>query len=272
MLRQAAVAGSFYPEDPAVLTAVVEDFLAEVDGKPPDRPSKAIIAPHAGYIYSGEIAARVYAMIMPWAERIRRAVLLGPAHYVPFTGIAAPAATVFETPLGSIPVDREALSAICDLPQVVVADEPHAPEHSLEVQIPFLQVVLGAIEIVPLVVGRARPAEVAEVLERLWGGDETLIVISSDLSHYHDYETARRRDAKTAAAIESLDVSRLGPEDACGYLPIAGLVAEARRRSLRVTRLDLRNSGDIAGPRNGVVGYGAWRFGEVGTRDDRARS
>ncbi len=188
MLRRAAVAGSFYPEDPAVLTAVIEDFLAEADGMAFERPLKAIIAPHAGYIYSGEIAARVYAAIVPWAERIRRVVLLGPAHYLPFTGIAVPAATDFETPLGPVPVDREALGAIGGLPQVVMTDEPHAPEHSLEVQIPFLQVVLGAIEIVPLVVGRARPGEVAEVLERLWGGGETLIVVSSDLSHYLDYE------------------------------------------------------------------------------------
>ncbi|MDH3595301.1 MAG: AmmeMemoRadiSam system protein B [Rhodospirillales bacterium] len=268
MLRPAAVAGSFYPEDPAVLTAVIEDFLAEADGmaseRPSKRPSKAIIAPHAGYIYSGEIAARVYAAIVPWAERIKRVVLLGPAHYLPFTGIAAPAATEFETPLGSVPVDRAALNAIGGLPQVVVAEEAHAPEHSLEVQIPFLQVVLGAIEIVPLVVGRARPGEVAEVLERLWGGGETLIVVSSDLSHYLDYETARQRDAKTAAAIESLDVSGLGPEDACGYLPIAGLVQTARPRAMTVRQLDLRNSGDTAGPRDGVVGYGAWAFGEAG--------
>jgi AmmeMemoRadiSam system protein B len=261
MLRQPAVAGSFYPEDPAVLSAVVEDFLAEAVAPPTERPSKAIIAPHAGYIYSGEIAARVYATIVPRAERIRRAVLLGPAHYVPFTGIAAPVATVFGTPLGSLEVDREALRSIAGLPQVVVADEPHAQEHSLEVQIPFLQVVLGVVEIVPLVVGRSRPAEVAEVLERLWGGGETLIVVSSDLSHYLDYETARRRDAKTAAAIESLDMSRLGPEDACGYLPIAGLVQTAKPRSMTVTQLDLRNSGDTAGPRTRVVGYGAWAFG-----------
>ena len=178
-----------------------------------------------------------------------------------FAGIAAPTATGFETPLGSLPVDRQALRAVADLPQFVLADEPHRPEHSLEVQLPFLQTVLNVVGIVPLVVGRARPAEVAEVIARLWGGEETLIVVSSDLSHYLDYETARRRDAETAAAIEALEVSCLGPEDACGYLPVAGLVAEAGRRALQVTRLDLRISGDTAGPRNGVVGYGAWGFG-----------
>jgi AmmeMemoRadiSam system protein B len=263
MLRRAAVAGSFYPEDPAVLTAVIEEFLSETDGRPPQDHPKAIIAQHAGYIYSGPVAAQAYAVLAPRAAEITRVVLLGPAHYFPFTGIAIPEATEFETPLGSIPVDRKALSTIGALPQVVMTDAPHAPEHSLEVQIPFLQVVLGAIRIVPLVVGRARPAEVAEVLERLWGGGETLLVVSSDLSHYLDYQTARRRDARTAAAIASLDVSGLGPEDACGYLPIAGLVQTARARAMTVTQLDLRNSGDTAGPRDGVVGYGAWAFGEA---------
>jgi AmmeMemoRadiSam system protein B len=262
--RREAVAGSFYPEDPAVLTAVVEVFLAEAVGRAPDRPVKAIIAPHAGYISSGPVMAEAYAALEPRAQTITRVVVLGPAHYVPFTGIAAPTTVFFRTPLGSIHIDRKALKAIGELPQVVTFDQPHVPEHSLEVQIPFLQVVLGAIKIVPLVVGRARPAEVAEVLERLWGGAETLIVVSSDLSHYLDYETARRRDARTAAAIESLDVSGLGPEDACGYLPIAGLVEAARSRAMAVTQLDLRNSGDTAGPRDGVVGYGAWAFGEAG--------
>jgi AmmeMemoRadiSam system protein B len=264
MLRRAAVAGSFYPENPAVLSAVVEDFLAEAEGRTAQDPLKAVIAPHAGYIYSGPVAARAYAALRPRAEAIARVVLVGPAHHVYFGGIAAPAATAFETPLGSVPVDREALGAIGRLPQVVMADAPHAPEHCLEVQIPFLQVVLGAFGIVPLVVGRVRPGEVAAVLRRLWGGGETLIVVSSDLSHYLDYETARRRDARTAAAIEALEVSGLGPEDACGYLPIAGLVQTARDRAMTVTRLDLRSSGDTAGPRDGVVGYGAWAFGEAG--------
>jgi AmmeMemoRadiSam system protein B len=264
MFREPAVAGSFYPDDPAVLRAVVEDFLNAALDTPGEGAVKAIIAPHAGYIYSGEIAARAYAAVAARAQRIKRAVLLGPAHYVAFAGIAGPTATAFATPLGSLPVDRQALRAVADLPQFVLADEPHRPEHALEVQLPFLQTVLNTVEVVPLVVGRAWPAEVAEVIARLWGGEETLVVISSDLSHYLDYETARRRDAKTAAAIEALDGSRLGPEDACGYLAIAGLVAEARRRSLRVTRLDLRNSGDTAGPHNGVVGYGAWRFAETG--------
>jgi hypothetical protein len=185
-------------------------------------------------------------------------VLIGPAHYVALDGLAAPAAETYATPLGRLRIDRDAIAVIADLPQVAIDDRPHGPEHALEVQLPFLQTVLGEIALVPLVVGRARPAEVAEVLARLWGGGETLIVISSDLSHYHGYETARRRDAATAAAIERLDASGLGPEDACGYLPVAGLIAEARDRGLAVTRLDLRNSGDTAGPRDRVVGYGAW--------------
>ncbi len=266
MLRKPAVAGSFYPAEAEVLRAVVEDFLAEARKPPSEAAVKAVIAPHAGYIYSGEVAARAYAALAPVAKRIGRVVLLGPAHYVAFAGIAAPAATAFETPLGALPVDRTALHALADLPQFVLADEPHRPEHSLEVQLPFLQTVLNGAGIVPLVVGRARPAEVAEVVARLWGGEETLVVVSSDLSHYLDYETAKQRDARTAEAIEALDVSSLGPEDACGYLPIAGLVAEAARRALRVERLDLRNSGDTAGPRDGVVGYGAWGFTETEAR------
>ena len=266
MLREPAVAGSFYPEDARVLRAVVEDFLADAAETPSDDTVKALIAPHAGYIYSGQTAGCAYAALAARAKRIRRVVLLGPAHYVAFAGIAAPTATAFETPLGSLAVDRQALHAVAELPQFMLADEPHRPEHSLEVQLPFLQTVLNAAGIVPLLVGRARPAEVAEVIARLWDGEETLVVVSSDLSHYLDYETARRRDAKTAAAIEALEVSRLGPEDACGFLPIAGLVAEAGRRALRVTRLDLRNSGDTAGPRDGVVGYGAWGFAEAGAK------
>ncbi len=261
-IRPPAVAGSFYPDDPAVLTAVVEGLLAEAGEETGIEPPKAIIAPHAGYIYSGAVAARAYGALRPLAGRISRAVLLGPAHYVALRGIAAPAAVAFETPLGRLQVDREAIRTIADLPQVEIAEEPHEPEHSLEVQLPFLQVVLGAVAIVPLAVGATRAAEVAQVLERLWGGGETIVVISSDLSHYHAYETARRLDAATAAAIEALDAADLGPEDACGHLPIAGLVAEAKRRALGVTRLDLRNSGDTAGPRGRVVGYGAWAFRE----------
>ncbi|MDH3473969.1 MAG: AmmeMemoRadiSam system protein B, partial [Rhodospirillales bacterium] len=175
-------------------------------------------------------------------------------------GLAAPAAQAFDTPLGRLEVDLEALGRISDLPQVMVDDRPHLPEHALEVQLPFILAALGPVDFLPLVVGRCTAGQIAEVLERLWGGPETLIVVSSDLSHYLPYDLARQRDAATAAAIEHLEGARLGPEDACGYLPVAGLLAAVERSGLEIVRLDLRNSGDTAGPRDRVVGYGAWAF------------
>lgn len=259
-VRPPAVAGSFYPENPAVLTAVVEDFLSEVAREPDAAAPKAIIAPHAGYIYSGPVAAHAYARIKQLRGRVSRVVLLGPAHYVAVTGLAVPSAEAFDTPLGRVAIDLAGVEGIADLPYVEIADAPHGPEHSLEVQLPFIQVTLGNVELVPLAVGQALPTEVSGVLTRLWGEADTLIVISSDLSHYLAYETARRRDTATAEAIEALDGARLGPNDACGYLPIAGLLTESKRRRLRPVRLDLRNSGDTAGPRDRVVGYGAWAF------------
>jgi AmmeMemoRadiSam system protein B len=261
-LRPPAVAGSFYPDNPAVLAAVIEDFLAEAALPPRGTPPKAIIAPHAGYIYSGPVAAWAYAAIQPLAGRITRVVLLGPAHYVRLTGLAAPVSQSFETPLGRIPVDQAALDATADLPQVTRSEAAHEPEHSLEVQLPFLKLVLGDFALVPLAVGDATAREVAVVLDRLWGGTETLIVISSDLSHYHAYQDAKARDAATAAAIEAFDGARLGPEDACGRAAVAGFLVEAERRGLSVERLDLRNSGDTAGTKVRVVGYGAWAFWE----------
>jgi AmmeMemoRadiSam system protein B len=277
-IRPPAVAGSFYPDDPAILSAVVEDFLAEVpglpdDGLPDDATSgsgppgghwpKAVIAPHAGYIYSGPVAASAYARLKPAAGRVRRVVVIGPAHYAAFPGIAAPASEAFETPLGRVPVDTAAIAGILDLPQVTVADGPHIQEHSLEVQLPFLQAVLGDFAVVPLAVGEAGPAQTAEVLARLWGGAETAIVVSTDLSHYHPHETARRLDAATAAAIEAYQAERLGPRDACGYQALAGLLVEARARRLAIERLDLRNSGEIGGHMREVVGYGAWALREA---------
>lgn len=259
-IRQPAVAGSFYPDNPAVLTAVVEDFLSDAEPAADVAAPKAIIAPHAGYIYSGPVAAHAYALLRPLKGQVRRVVLLGPAHYVAIPGLAAPTAEAFDTPLGRLAVDRAAVEAIADLPQVTINDAPHGPEHALEVQLPFIQATLGDVALVPLAVGHALQAEVSAVLARLWGAADTLIVISSDLSHYLGYETARRRDRATAEAIEALDGAHLGPNDACGYLPIAGLLAESKRRLLRAVRLDLRNSGDTAGPRDRVVGYGAWGF------------
>jgi AmmeMemoRadiSam system protein B len=261
--RSPAVAGTFYPASPDRLQTDVLDLLAGVAPTPRLTP-KALIAPHAGYIYSGGVAAAAFATLRGSAEMIKRVVLIGPAHYVPVPGIAGPAFSSFETPLGRVPVDVEALSALADLDFVVTADGPHIPEHCLEVELPFLQSVLASFQIVPLVVGNALPNDVARVLGRLWGGPETLIVVSSDLSHYHPYEVAQRLDGATAAAIERSDWAILGPNQACGCHAVAGLLIEAARRGLKAQRLSLCNSGDTAGARDRVVGYGAWMFAPVG--------
>ncbi len=265
-VRPPAVAGLFYPADPARLRAEVSGLLAKAEpvASAGLRP-KALIAPHAGYIYSGGVVAAAFASLGEEAARaIRRVVVIGPSHHAAFRGIAAPTAEAFATPLGGVPVDREALSALADLRFVGLADEPHAPEHALEVELPFLQLRLSAFAAVPLLVGEAAPEGVAEVLRWLWGGPETLVVVSSDPSHFHDHATARRRDAATAAAIERGDRAGLGPGDACGSRAIAGLLVEAVRRGLVARRLALRNSGDAAaGSRERVVGYGAWAFEEA---------
>lgn len=223
---------------------------------------KVIIVPHAGYVYSGPVAASAYARLRQAAHRIRRVVLLGPVHRVPIRGLALPEAQALATPLGVIPVDADAMHAIAHLPQVGVSAAAHALEHSLEVQLPFLQRLLGDFSIVPLAVGDATPDEVAEVIDALWGGAETLIVISSDLSHYLSYATACDVDGATAQQILALGPGTLTHEQACGATPVNGLLAVARRRRLRSTLLDLRNSGDTAGPRDQVVGYSAFAFYE----------
>lgn len=256
--RPAAVAGVFYPADPNQLHAMLSQYLQ--DATIPDDSSvpKAIIAPHAGYVYSGPVAATVYARLKPVHDRIRRVVLLGPSHRIPLFGLAISSVDQFETPLGPVKLDREAINSISDLTQVRTLDEAHSLEHSLEVHVPFLQEVLDDFSLVPLVVGDARPEEVAEVLERLWGGPETLIVISSDLSHYHDYATARQMDQATSNAIESLDLEQIHSENACGCRPLSGLLYLARKKGLHAKTIDLRNSGDTAGDKKRVVGYGAY--------------
>lgn len=257
--RQPAVAGTFYPDDPAELRTAIErllDAAPEAGGRAP----KAVIVPHAGYVYSGPVAAHAYRALARDAALIRRVVLIGPAHYVPLDGAALPTVEAFLTPLGRVPLDGAACDALAAWPGVMRSDRAHAEEHALEVQLPFLQVSLRDFAIVPLIVGEARHQDVADWLDVVWGGAETRIVVSSDLSHYHAYETARRRDRATAMAIEMSDFSRIGLDDACGAVPIAGLLAAARPRGLAVRRLDLRNSGDTAGPRQRVVGYGAWAF------------
>ena len=260
-VRPAAVAGTFYPGDAQELVSTVRDFLSGAAGGGGPVP-KALIAPHAGYVYSGAVAAEAYARVAPAAQRITRVVLIGPCHRVPVRGLAVSGATGFATPLGTVPVDDAARARVLELPQVQVFDDTHAEEHSLEVHLPFLQVMLGNFSLVPIVVGQASADEVAEVMEALWGGPETLLVVSSDLSHYLDYDAARTMDGDTCRAIEQLDPTGIGPEQACGRIPVAGLLALARRRGLRVATVDLRNSGDTAGTRDRVVGYGAWVFTE----------
>ena len=247
-VRREAVAGSFYPREPNELRAIVTELLERAA---PSRPAKAIVAPHAGYIYSGAIAASAFRCV---PQHVRRIVLLGPSHFVLLRGVAAPRASRFATPLGEVAIE---------VPEGIARnDAPHEREHSLEVEVPFLQVVLHELTLVPLAVGDASPAEVADVLARVWGGADTAVVVSSDLSHYLRYDDARRTDEETARRIERLVPV---PDDAaCGAAPLNGLLFEAARRGMNCERLDLRNSGDTAGDRRRVVGYGAFALRETG--------
>lgn len=260
-VRQPAVAGLFYPEKPAALQRVIERLLQQTSLAAAS-PPKALIVPHAGYLYSGSTAARAFATLQGRADTIRRVVLLGPSHRVGFRGIAFCSADYYRTPLGDIPVDQSAFVAISNLPHVGLLDRAHAQEHCLEVQLPFLQNVLNDFRLVPLVVGDVDYDDVANVLETLWGHDETLILISSDLSHYLDYDSANRLDARTCSAIEHCQPDAIHDEQACGRIPVKGLLALARRKELRINTLALCNSGDTAGDRQRVVGYGAWAFYE----------
>lgn len=257
--RLPAVAGTFYPGQAEELAREVASMLAAAkDMKTGKLPvPKAVIAPHAGYIYSGPVAASVYACLKPLHNRIHRVVLLGPVHRVPVRGLALPGATSFTTPLGIIPIDKAAIQAISHLPQVVESAPAHALEHSLEVHLPFLQTVLDDFTLLPLAVGDASPEQVAEVLELLWGGDETLIVVSSDLSHYLPYADARTTDAQTVQAILERRTD-LNHHQACGATPVNGLLLAAQRHGLTPKLLDLRNSGDTAGDKSRVVGYAAF--------------
>ena len=252
-IRDAAVAGRFYPGVASELSAMVQGYLGEVETAEGPVP-KALIAPHAGYVYSGQIAASAYARLKPAQGRITRVILLGPCHRVPIQGLALSGADAFRTPLGDVPVDKPAAAAIIDMPQVSVFDPTHELEHSLEVHLPFLQELLDAFSVVPLVVGEVKPESVAEVLEALWGGPETLIVVSSDLSHYLDYDRAREIDRETCRAIENLDPDGIAREGACGRFPVGGLLTLAKQRGMTAETLDLRNSGDTAGPRDQVGG------------------
>ena len=257
-IRPAAVAGLFYPAHPAALTALVDRLVAAAS--PAGPPPRALIVPHAGYDYSGPVAGAAYARIAARRGGVARVVVMGPAHRVSLRGAAVSGADAFATPLGPVALDddlrRRALAA-----GVAVHDAAHADEHAIEVQLPFVQRVLGAVRVLPLVVGDSTTAEVAAVLDALWDAPETLVVVSSDLSHYLDHTTATTRDRRTAAAIVACMPERVSDDDACGAGPIRGLISLARRRGLEVRLLDLRTSADTAGDPDRVVGYGAFTVG-----------
>ena len=258
-IRTPAVAGFFYPADAEEVGIQVRRFISDSRaGHTP--PPKALIAPHAGYIYSGPIAGSAYAQLEQVADQISRVVILAPAHRIAFRGLALSSADYFRTPLGDIEVDQAAVQDIVELPQVHLLDQAFDNEHSIEVHLPFLQETLTSFRILPLLVSDAKAEEVDEVLEHLWGGEETLILVSSDLSHYLDYESARSMDAEASRAIEALRPEGLNRNHACGRTPVSGLLLAARRHQLTAATLDQRNSGDTAGPRNQVVGYGAYAF------------
>jgi len=256
-VRAPAVAGTFYPRNALELRSAVHGYVASARCGNASLP-KAIISPHAGYMYSGPIAGSAFCTLSPLRGHVRRVVLMGPAHRVAFAGLALPEAQAFATPLGLLHVDEEGRAVLRALPQVLESDRAHAGEHSIEVQLPFVQEVLGEVTIVPIAVGDATDVQAAEALERAWGGPETCIVVSSDLSHYFPYWTARGLDSETARAIEGLSPEDISHEHACGGIGVRALLLVARARGLHATTLDLRSSGDTAGTRERVVGYGAF--------------
>ncbi|MDD5227485.1 MAG: AmmeMemoRadiSam system protein B [Methylococcales bacterium] len=256
LIRQPAVAGTFYPANPEVLQKLLNTYLNAV--KSTTKIPKAIIVPHAGYIYSGEVAASAYARLKADADKIKRVVLVGPSHHVYFEGLAVSHANFFNTPLGGIPVDTIAIQNLLTLPFVGYDDEAHALEHSLEVQLPFLQTVLKDFKLIPIVVGNSTAAQVSQALELFYDEVDTLIVISSDLSHYHDYATAQQLDLETSHKIENLQYQQLDSNCACGCVGVSGLLALAEKKSRQIKTVDLRNSGDTAGDKSRVVGYGAY--------------
>lgn len=264
-VRPAAVAGMFYPRESRQLAAEVSELLDGVEQFEPklDFP-KAVIVPHAGYVYSGPVAAAAYDELAPGRGIIERVVLLGPVHRVPVRGLALPGCDAFDTPLGRVPVDVQAVRLLDGLPQVVTSAAAHAQEHSLEVQLPFLQRALGRFSLVPFAVGDARPEEVAAVVERLWGGRETLFVLSTDLSHYHPYDEAKRIDGATLDRIAQF-ATDLEHDEACGATPLNGILLAAKRRALRIRRLAACNSGDTAGGKGRVVGYSSFALYEPGS-------
>ena len=258
-VRPTAVAGTFYPAQPDVLRSALRKAFARAERPPPRAPTpRALIVPHAGYVYSGPVAASAYLRLRRARPPIRRVILLGPSHRVALEGLGVSSADAFASPLGEVPLDDAARTEVLRLRCVEVNDPAHAQEHSLEVQLPFLQTVLTDFTLLPLVVGHASPDQVAEVIDACWSGPETIVVVSTDLSHYHRYTDAVRLDARTAAAIVASRPDAIGTSDACGAGPLRGLLMAGSERSVDIEQLDLRNSGDTAGDRQKVVGYGAF--------------
>lgn len=253
--------GQFYPGNASQLSTTIQLYLDEAQTQQGPAP-KALIVPHAGYVYSGSVAATAYARLRPYRRQYTRVILLGPCHRVAVRGLALSGADVFRTPLGDVPLDKEATGKLAkpQFPEVTVFDATHQFEHSLEVYLPFLQSVIESFSLVPLVVGNIAAKVVARVIDVLWGGPETLIVISSDLSHYLSYDEARATDNATCEAIENQRYQCIDHTDACGATPIRGLLIASKRRGMKVMTLDLRNSGDTAGDKSRVVGYGSWIF------------
>jgi MEMO1 family protein len=257
-IRKPAVAGMFYPKDPKELSRDLEHYLAQA---PTNKIlPKAIIVPHAGYVYSGAVAAVAYQLVKNNKNKITRVILLGPSHRVAFPGLALSTADYYETPFGNVSIDKELAESLTSMAQITYNDAAHAAEHSLEVHVPFLQHTLNNFTLLPLVVGDARADEVSDVLLKVWGGEETLIVISTDLSHFEDYETAQAQDKKTCSHIEQMNPECLEYHDACGRIPVSGILVAAKTKGLKIATLDLRNSGDTAGSKDRVVGYGSWAF------------
>jgi AmmeMemoRadiSam system protein B len=257
-VRPPAVSGSFYPREPQVLRSELLDLMSKVRA-PELKPPLGLIAPHAGYMYSGPVAATAFAGISALRGRVGRVLLLGPPHYAPVRRIAAPSSTAFATPLGEVPLDQKVIGELVAADLIDIDDAAHALEHALEVELPFLQLLLGGFSLVPLLVGDAAPEQTAAVIEAVQESG-ALLVISTDLSHYLSYNAARARDAATAESIERRDFARLSPSDACGFSALNGALCAAAKHGWTVTRLDLRNSGDTSGDRRRVVGYGAWSF------------
>jgi len=255
------VAGMFYPEDPAELRHIVQKFLKQAQDKKKLPIPKAIIAPHAGYIYSGPVAASAYACLAN-ASNINQVIILAPAHHAYFRGIATLPTDFYATPLGKVPIDRDAIENITQLSTVIAAEQAFAQEHALEVQLPFLQILLPKFALIPLLIGDVTPPQVAAVLEQLWGDENTLIVVSSDLSHYLTYRNAQTVDKRNQEAILNLNADAINAASACGHIAIAGLLIIAKKKNLHATAIDLCTSGDTAGPKDAVVGYGAFHFGE----------